>query len=218
MEHKMEIKGAAAARVSRQKDEREAWASVPDWRSRGYMPHCNEIGRIQNITFRLADSVPAEIIAEWRKELEIFSRLDASDPRNAELRRRVDKYEDAGHGECWLKYPLIAELMRKALFFFDGERYRLLEWCVMPNHVHALILPFKEFTLADIVHPWKSYTAHAAKRLLNLTEPFWMVEYYDRFIRDERHLENAREYIRRNPVSARLVRNAEDWLWSSASE
>jgi len=214
----MEIKSAADVRVLKQKAEREAWASVPDWRSRCYMPHCNEIGRIQSITFRLADSVPAEIIAEWRKELEIFPGIDASDPRNAELRRRIEKYEDAGYGKCWLRYPLIAELVRNALLFFDGEKYRLLEWCIMPNHVHTLVLPVNEFMLADIVHPWKSYTGHSAKRLLNLTEPFWMVEYYDRFIRDERHLENAREYIRRNPVAASLAQNAEDWPWSSASE
>jgi len=102
-----------------------------------------------------------------------------------------------------------------ALRQYKGERYRLLEWCIMPNHVHALILPVNGNLLSDIVHSWKSYTGHAVKKLINLTKPFWMSEYHDRFIRNERHLEIVRNYILQNPVAAPLVRNAEDWPWSS---
>ena len=204
--------------ICEQKAHREAWSPVPDWRSRGYLPHCDEIGLIQSISFRLADSVPADIIAGWREELKITSGLSAYDPRNIEFRRRIDKYEDAGHGNCWLKYPRIAELVRSSLLFFDGEKYRLLEWCVMPNHVHALVLPVSGHLPATIVHSWKSYTGHAIGKRFGMTKPFWMVEYHDRFIRDERHLENVRAYIRRNPVTAGLVRSVEEWLWSSASE
>ena len=209
---------AITSRLIKQKTHREAWAPVPDWRSRGYLPHCDEIGLIQNITFRLADSVPAETIAAWRDELEITSGLSAYDPRIIEFRRRMDRYEDAGYGDCWLRYPLIAELVRSALLFFDGDRYRLLEWCVMPNHVHVLVLPVNGHALASIVHSWKSWTGHASKKLTHSAKSFWMIEYHDRFIRDERHLKTAREYIRLNPVAAGLVPNAEEWLWSSASE
>jgi len=204
--------------IREQKVRRDAWKPVPNWRSRGYLPHCDEIGHIQNITFRLSDSVPAEIIANWRDELKITTYHAAHDARDIDFRRRMDKYEDAGHGDCWLKYPLIAELVRSSLMFFDVERYRLMEWCVMPNHVHALVLPVNGHLTANIVHTWKSYTGHAVKKHLNLTKPFWMVEYHDRYIRDERHLETARAYIRQNPVIAGLVRNADEWLWSSAGE
>ena len=70
--------------------------------------------------------------------------------------------------------------------------------------------------MANITHSWKSYTGHAVIKLFNLPKPFWMVDYHDRFIRDERHLEIARDYINQNPVVAGLVQNAEDWPWSSA--
>ena len=208
---------ARTSRIHEKKSVRVEWHPVPDWRSRGYLPHCDEIGFIQNITFRLSDSVPAKIIADWRDELKINPGLTAYDPRNVEFRRRLDKYEDACHGDCLLKDPEIAGIVQNALLFFDDERYRLLEWCVMPNHVHALILPIHGHLLADIVHSWKSYTGHTVKKLLNLTKPFWMREYHDRFIRGERHLEIARNYIRQNPVAAGFVLNEEDWQWSSAS-
>jgi len=202
----------------KQKTVRAAWAQVPDWHSRGYLPHCDEIGFIQNISFRLSDSVPTQAIEKWRKELKIIPGLADYEPRKIEFRRRIDKYEDAGHGDCMLKHPQIAEIVQTALLFFDGERYRLLEWCVMPNHVHALVMPVNGHLLANIVHSWKSYTGHAVKKLFDLTKPFWMIEYHDRFIRNERHLEIVRNYIRHNPVAAGLVQNPEDWLWSSAGK
>ena len=204
-------------RVSKQKAHREAWSKVPDWRSRGYLPHCDEIGLIQHITYRLSDSVPIKKIAEWREELGITPGLSVYSAQSIEFRRRIDKYEDAGFGECLLRYPQIAELVRNALLFFDGERYRLLEWCVMPNHVHALVLPDKGHSTTTIVHSWKSYTSHEANKLLNRKKSFWMVEYHDRFIRNEHHLKITREYIQQNPVVAGLVNNAEDWSWSSAN-
>jgi len=200
----------------KQKNARTAWSPVPDWNSRGYLPHCNETCFTQLITFRLSDSVPAKLITQWRQELKITPSLTNCDTKKIELLRRVDKYEDAGHGDCLLGNPQIAEIVKNALFFFDGERYRLLEWCIMPNHVHTLILPVNGYLLANIVHSWKSFTGHAAKKLFNLTKPFWMREYHDRFIRNEHHFESARNYIHQNPVAARLVRNAEDWPWSSA--
>ena len=61
--------------VSKQKAHRKSWSQLPDWRSRGYLPHCDEIGLIQHITFRLSDSVPVKKIAEWREELGIIPGL-----------------------------------------------------------------------------------------------------------------------------------------------
>jgi len=214
----MELKSEKpASRVCKQKVARLAWVPVPDWRSRGYLPHCDEIGFTQHITFRLSDSVPKKIITDWRDELKITSGLSSYDPRNIEFRRRVDKYEDACHGDCLLKNPHIAVIVQNALLHFDDERYRLLGWCVMPNHVHVLIIPINGHLLAAIVHSWKSYTGHAVKKFFNLTKPFWMPEYHDRFIRGERHMETVRNYIRQNPVAAGLAQKEEDWPWSSGS-
>ena len=104
---------------------------------------------------------------------------------------------------------------------FDGSRYRLLAWCVMPNHVHVLIEPVE--TLPKIVQSWKSYTgrwalAHNAE--LGLGVPggrFWMRDYWDRYIRDQRHLDAVVAYIHRNPVIAGLCDRPEEWMWSSAA-
>jgi REP element-mobilizing transposase RayT len=132
-----------------------------------------------------------------------------------ELRKRISRYEDAGHGASWLRDARIAGLVEEALLHFDGQRYRLIAWCIMPNHVHGLIETQAESPLSAVVQPWKSYTAHAANQILGRSGVFWFREYHDRFIRDERHLANAIEYVEQNPVKAGLVGSRELWRWSS---
>ena len=56
-------------------------------------------------------------------------------------------------------------MVASALRHFDGERYRLLAWCIMPNHVHGLVETSESWPLAAIVHSWKSYTANQLNRL-----------------------------------------------------
>ena len=186
------------------------------WHSRGYLPHFDRPGLVQSLTFRLADAVPPELVDRWKRELEWHARLGGDDPRSIELRRRVARYEDLGHGACWLGRPEIAELVEKAMLLFESERYRLLAWCVMPNHVHAMAETRDGWPLDRVVHSWKSFTAKKANALLGRRGGFWMPDYYDRFIRSATHYRAAIAYIERNPVEAGLVRRADEWLYSSA--
>ena len=111
----------------------------------------------------------------------------------------------------------IAHMVENALLHFGGERYQMIAWVIMPNHVHVLIETFEGYQLSGIVHSWKSYTAKEANRILGRTGRFWSREYFDRCIRDERHFANAVRYIDNNPVKAGLVAAPEDWPFSSAA-
>jgi putative DNA methylase len=186
------------------------------WRSRGFLPHFEEPRLLQALTFRLHDAVPDLVVQDWRRELAWINHLSASDPRDVELRKRISRYEDAGHGSCWLRDERIASLVENTLLHFDGERYRLIAWCIMPNHVHGLIETWEGWTLAAVMHSWKSYTAHEANRILRRSGDFWFREYHDRFIRDDRHFASAVEYIEANPTKAGLAATKEAWRWSSA--
>jgi putative DNA methylase len=178
------------------------------WYSRGFIPHFDQPGLIQGITFRLADSLPAHVIATMAEEL---------DEKSSEVKRAtVEKYLNAGYGACHLREPRIGQFVEGAFLFFDGKRYRLFAWVVMPNHVHVLIQLREGYPMHKIIHSWKSFTANEANKLLGLKGPFWYHEYYDRFIRDQRHFDNAVRYIHENPVKAGLVEKPEDWPFSSA--
>ncbi len=185
------------------------------WRTRGYLPHFDQPG-LQGVIFRLHDAVPESVVRSWQAELGWVAGIPARDARAVELRKRIAKYEDAGHGEGWLRDPRIAALVEDALLHFDGERYRLIAWCIMPNHVHVLLETWERWPLAGVIQSWKSFTAHEANNLLGRTGRFWFREYYDRAIRDPQHLRATIEYIEGNPVKAGLVESKEAWRWSSA--
>ncbi len=130
---------------------------------------------------------------------------------------KIEAYLDAGRGECWLKEPRIGEMVAGALQFFDGERYDLRSWVVMPNHVHVILRPLGVHLLDQIVKSWKGFTAREANKLLTRTgSGFWSREYYDHFIRDDAEYARLADYIHDNPVKAGLCRRWEDWRWSSA--
>ena len=101
------------------------------WHERGYLPHCDFPNLVQFVTIRLEDSMPAARRGEWEHLLKI------EDVRDRRL--QLEEYLDRGIGKCVLRDKQIAKLMEDALLYFHGNRYELLAWCVMPNHVHVLV-------------------------------------------------------------------------------
>jgi Rad3-related DNA helicase/REP element-mobilizing transposase RayT len=193
-------------------------------RQGAYLPHWTRDGAVYAITFRLADSLPREVLDSWRTERDAIVVNGRQQDRPLtwkEIRRldelhseKVEKYLDAGMGECWLRQPSIAKLVEEALKHFDGSRYRLLAWSVMPNHVHVVIQALPGQKLSGILHSWKSHTAHAANALLSRTGEFWQAEYYDHLIRDEDELLHAVKYAWENPQAAGLP----EWRWRGREE
>jgi REP element-mobilizing transposase RayT len=182
------------------------------WHSRGYLPHLDAPGELQALTFRLRDAVPKAVMDRWHSELSFEPEATAA----TGLRTRIARYEDAGHGECLLKVPH-AEAVESCLLYSDGSRYRLLDWCVMPNHVHVLIGTMEGVRLGDLVRAWKTYSAKLINQSIGRSGSIWGQDYHDRYIRDESHFHYARSYIRNNPVKAGLCAHPEDWPWSSAA-
>ncbi len=186
---------------------------VTGWYGRGYLPHFDSDGLTQFVTFRLADSLPQKVYYKWQTEL---AGIQDDEERLLEIAKKIERWLDRGYGECWLRDEKIAELVQNALWHFDTQRYVLHAWCIMPNHVHALLSLLEGWTLDKITHSWKSYTAHQSNKLLNRKGDFWQEESYDRFIRNHGHYLDVERYIEENPVKAGLCQSPEEWKWSSA--
>jgi putative DNA methylase len=180
--------------------------------ARGYLPLLDLGEWPQAVTYHLADSLPADAIQRMQAEL-----LALPDGERAErLSRSIQRYLDAGHGACVLRNTDIAAIVEENLLHFDGDRYHLHAWVVMPNHVHVVFTPIAPAALAEILHTWKSYTAKAINRLLGTYGDVWFPDYRDRAIRDQRHFDSAILYAEFNPVAAGLCARPEDWMFSSA--
>jgi type I restriction enzyme R subunit/putative DNA methylase len=172
---------------------------------------------LQSITFRLADSLPQSELKHLEKKLQLLPEIR----RDIERRKWIEQWLDAGAGCCALKASEAAAFVQASLLHFHGDRYHLIAWVIMPNHVHVLIDPVEP--VSKTIQGWKSFTSRwllANNERLGLGIPdsrhVWMREYWDRFIRDEDHLRSTIDYIHRNPVKAGLCLAANQWPWSSA--
>ncbi len=190
-----------------QKDLRSA-----GWHSRGYLPHFDGTAIPQFITIHLADSIPQKVIKRWQEELKSLK----YEQERILVQRRIEKYLDQGYGEAYLKHTSVATMVQGSLLKFDGTRYRLLAWVVMPNHVHSLMTRVDNCELKDILHSLKSYTAHEANKMLHRRGQFWMEDYFDRYIRNQEHFRKTVQYIENNPVKAHRCKKPSDWPFSSA--
>ncbi len=177
---------------------------------RGRLPHWQQGEAWQFVTWRLADSLPARKLDQWRRERAGWL-AEHPEPWEPEVEKeyhrlfseRVEHWLDAGHGCCALRERKAAAIVEGALRFFDGTRYAMGPFVIMPNHVHTLFQPLEGWALQEILHSWKSFTAKEVNKLRGTTGAFWQKEYWDRIVRSEEQWHAYRGYIERNPQGLR---------------
>jgi alanyl-tRNA synthetase/REP element-mobilizing transposase RayT len=158
-----------------------------------------------------------------------------SSPQARYSKRRLPHFE-----RPWAKYmvsfstrerrqlsPAARDLVLKSLLFgHEGNRYQLYAACIMPDHVHFLFEPqIKEhdkegkpvfWSLVELLHSIKSFTAHEINKLEEASGQLWENESFDRMIRGDAELEEKFHYICRNPWDSGVVPPTENypWLWT----
>lgn len=177
----------------------------------GNLPHWQQPGACYFVTFRLADSLPASVLGQWREERTIWHRLNPP-PWNSRQRAEYEKrfiereneWLDAGHGSCHLRDTRLRTLLQHSVLKFDGRRYHVDAFVIMPNHVHLLWQLAEDSELSKELKDLKGATARACNVELGQSGTFWMEESYDRIVRDADELASFRNYIAENPAKAKL--------------
>ena len=173
-------------------------------KTRGEFPHLYKDGGFYFVTFRLADAV------RFNREAPALS----DDPTPEQV--AVASETPLTLGSCVLKEPPFAELVQNALRHFEGQRYLLVSWCVMPNHVHVIFAPLPGHSPSDILQSWKGFTARRANQMLGKSGAFWERESFDHLVRSSTSLDWFVEYVHDNPVKAGFCANPSAWPYSSA--
>ena len=172
---------------------------------------------LQLITLRLADSLPPCAMQILQEEV----RAQPPEERVLFRRRRLDHHLQQGHGCCLLAHPNMAAEVADALESQNRKRYKLIAWCIMPNHAHILLEP--TYSMPRIVQAWKTATTRwmlMHKEELQLPTPgrmLWMRDYWDRYIPDAREIPPAIRQVHNSPVAAGLCTQPAKWRWSSLS-
>lgn len=178
------------------------------------LPHLYYKGGEYFITFRLADSLPLKQILQLREELKLTNEeLSIKEKR---IFKKYDELLDQNeYGGNVLSNELIAKLIRDKLHSLDGSVYKLICYCIMPNHVHLVFRLLSETqSVSGVMKLIKGSTSRECNKVLNKTGKFWQVESFDRLIRDAYEMYNIINYVLNNPVKAGLVSKPEDWKYS----
>jgi putative transposase len=100
--------------------------------------------------------------------------------------------------------------------YAERNGLEIVAYCLMSNHVHLVVIPEKEESLASTLRPVHlRYTQWVNKRR-GETGILWQGRFFSCPLDDD-HYWNAIRYVERNPVRAKLVERAEDFSWSSAA-
>ena len=202
------------------------------------LPHIQPPGASFFITFRLAGSLPLDVVKQWNLERQWLRHLSETNPNHFDQvkhefdRRWFAKFEAlldcATVGPTWVNDSRVASIVADSLHYRDRRVYRLDAFTIMSNHVHTVFRPLpthpvrdfrptedvEYYSLASIMHSLKGYTAFQANRILGRKGEFWAHESYDRWIRDYAEWQRIISYVLNNPVKAGCCPQWRNWKWS----
>jgi type I restriction enzyme R subunit len=189
----------------------------------GKLPHWYQPGVTYFITFRTDDSFPVVVARQWYSRRDQWLRDHGIDPAalgwESRLRELPDElclefhstfshefmeHLDKGHGECALRRPELARIVAVSLHHFNGERYLLGDYVVMPNHVHLLVCLLGATDAEGQCYSWKKFTSTQINSRLGRKGRFWHEESFDHLVRTSGQFEYLRTYIANNPKRAGL--------------
>ncbi len=181
----------------------------------------------------MADSIPKDAWEQWRKRRDVWLMERGIDPEQKDWRLLVEGLSegdrldfrqftaelesevDACHGACVLRNPELRQIVVDALRFFDGQRYTLGDFVVMPNHVHVLVGGMAREAMLAQAEEWKRWTGPQINAALGQRGRFWQDESFDHLVRHEAAFMKFRRYIADNPTKAGL-KEGEFTLWRGA--
>jgi type I restriction enzyme R subunit len=111
---------------------------------------------------------------------------------------------DACYGACVLKRPPLSQIVAGSLLHFDGQRYDLASFVIMPNHVHVLAAFPDEKAMLQQCDSWKHFTALKLNQAIGAGGRFWQSDGFDHLVRSLEQFEYLRRYIEENPRRANL--------------
>lgn len=180
-------------------------------------------GGTHYLTLRLPDALPRTVVEAWHDDVE--RRLDrlrqarlrpltSAEERTHTLRTlgRIDRYLDLGKGSAVLRDERAAAAVEAVLWSLDGERYQLLAWSVMPNHVHALITLSPGVPVDEIVTAWKTDSTRRVNHELGRSGQLWHPDAIDQAVDQPNDIARLKTVIAMNPDQAALS----DWPFSGS--
>jgi len=191
------------------------------------LPHWQQSDGVYFITFRLKNSLPKSIITQLQDEKMVAElTLKQRGLPNQDLKKDLKKLhhlyfgkfdeqlEQNKEGPHFLSQPNLAKIVADAILYFDNERYKVICFTIMSNHVHLVFYKLQK-EIEKILGSIKRYSAREINLVRGTTgESVWTQESYDHIIRSRTELANWVTYTLNNPVKINLVKRWEDYQFN----
>ena len=177
-----------------------------DIKDGGNLPHWHQDGKLQFVTFRLADSLPSERIKDLRTVIDGFNKNHPK-PWSADIKQQYwktvgpmeERLLDNGHGSCLLRDKELRDIVRETILYNDGRDCDIIAFVIMPNHVHLLLHVNGNRTLGKIIQSIKRFSSRKINEAMKCKGKLWMTESFDRIVRSADNLKHYVLYIKENP-------------------
>jgi type I restriction enzyme R subunit len=190
------------------------------------LPHWSQAGTIAFLTWRTWDSIPEQVLKDWLVERNAWLIRRDVDPEKPDwqarlqslgfvfvrdfqrlISKRWNDHLDDCHGACVLRRPELSQVVVDCLLHFDGDRYELTDFVIMPNHVHVLAAFLDEDSMLKQCDSWKHFTATKINRSIGRSGRLWQQDSFDHLVRSTEQFECLRRYLADNPRRAKLAPN-----------
>lgn len=169
------------------------------------LPHWEQNGKTQFITFRLRDSLPQSKLSLLidinngflQKHPRPWSQAVLKEYHNL-FSTKYQRYLDAGYGSCILQRPEIREILEEGLWHYDAVKYELLAYVIMPNHVHLVARMLDNNEANCTLDYVKRYCTGVMNKSYGTGARLFSGN-WDRIVRNEVHLKYVLSYIVNNP-------------------
>ena len=177
------------------------------------LPHILPDDGVFFITYRINNSLPLNVLiglkSEYEKEVKsakaavlnsklLNSRLnEIYDEYFYEFDSLLDRY--VNNFDLSVNEKL-SKIIADSIYYLDNKNYKLICYCIMPNHVHLIIYKLRK-PLFEIMKVLKGYSAREINKELGRKGKFWHAESYDNVIRSRNELHNKIQYSLNNPVN-----------------
>jgi REP element-mobilizing transposase RayT len=186
------------------------------------LPHIQLSDCVLFVTWHLAFSIKEEVKDKLTKSI-LINKYDNTNIKKCATNTNLDQFYDYDSVldakqdiRINISLPPHSDIVKQALLYYNGNKYELYAFCIMPNHVHAVMKPLLKgietyYTISEIMHGIKSYTSHKINKLSKTSGKVWQAESFDHVVRDETELREILNYVINNPVKAGFVDKWDEW-------
>jgi len=161
-----------------------------------------QVGCFYDICFRLADSIPQDVLQRRIQNAEYIQNHLEEEPSHREnslYLTLTEIWKDRNYGECLLGISQVRDIVAQEILSHDEVECQIGAFVIMGNHLHLILKMLGLHSPYELITLIKNKTARSMNQFLSRTGQRWMRGEYNHIIRSPYDLKRRLKYLKENP-------------------